>query len=147
MAATCIDLKERYGDKYRIGYDPAYFAEHGDRGRTHDPWLLTIPCRSGHIFPHGGEMLAASVDGHPNIAFALRKLGLKVHQAGTDGQTLLFHVVQFKAVAKIMRPHRKRQWTDAQRAEAAERLRLNLATAENSRQTPDGFAPESLRAG
>jgi hypothetical protein len=120
---TCIDLQERFGEKYKIGKDPSYWAEHGKGGWAHDPWLLLIPCKFGHIYPQGGTTLAASVDGHCKIAGELRRLGLKVHQSGSDGDTLLFDVEQFKAVAKIMRPHRKPRQTEEQRAAAVERLK------------------------
>ena len=53
---TCINLKERFGADYRI---------HREEGATiGDPWGLLIPCRYGHIYPWGGDRLAASIDGH-----------------------------------------------------------------------------------
>ena len=56
---TCLNLKERFGANYRI---------HREEGATiGDPWGLLIPCRYGHIYPWGGDRLAASIDGHKGI--------------------------------------------------------------------------------
>ena len=43
--------------------------------------------------------------------------------AGSDGMTLLFDVADFKAVAEIVKPHRRVQLSDARKAELAERCR------------------------
>ena len=72
---TCINLKVQFGKQYRVISEDV---------RVADPWLMVIPCRYGHIFPHGGNTLAASVDGHTNVAGVLRRL-YRVHQDGTSG--------------------------------------------------------------
>ena len=69
-----IDLKTRFGKRYRITHDQAHAAEYGEGSRVHDPWLLTIPCRHGHIYPHGGELLGASTDRRGSIARRLAAL-------------------------------------------------------------------------
>src|SRR5262249_44662538 len=78
------------------------------------------------IFSHGREMLAIEVDGHAGIARQLQGLACcQVHQWGEVGReaTFLFNVADFEAVAALVLPHRKRQFTTAQRAEAADRLK------------------------
>ena len=117
----CIDLKERFGRRYRIGYDESYHAEHGLNARIHDPWLMIVVCKFGRIFPHGGTTLAASVDGYPKVAGRLRRLSCcRVHQDGDFGElTVVFHVADFPKVAKILRPRRRRQVSPRER----ERLR------------------------
>lgn len=115
--ADCIDLKERFGHKYKIGKDPAYAAEYGPNAWTHDPWLLTLECRNGHIYPHGGDYLAAATRGRGTVATALAKLPcVEVVQDGADGINAKFHVKDFAAVADLMKPRRKRKLTDEQRA-------------------------------
>ena len=53
---NCVNLRIRFGRRYRIEYDDSYYAQYGlCRGRT--PWLKIIPCQRGHIFPWGGNML------------------------------------------------------------------------------------------
>ena len=126
--APVINLQDDFGDRYRVTYEESYFVERS-RQTVVDPWLMIIPCRFGHIFPHGDDILAASVDGFPKIAGRLRRLaGVHIHQDGDFGElTVLFPVGTFDTVAEIMRPRRRRQLTDQQRAELAERGRRALA--------------------
>ena len=118
---SCIDLKARFDKRYRVVYEESYYADHGDGARREDPWLMILLCRYGHIFPHGGTTLAASVDGHPNVAGQLRRLKCcRVHQDGDHGElTARFDVADFAEVAQIMRPRRRRLVS----AEQRERLR------------------------
>ena len=51
--AGCVNLAKRFGDFYRIDFDPA----HKSRRRNPDPWYMLIPCRRGHIYPHGDQLL------------------------------------------------------------------------------------------
>ena len=55
MAKPPIDLRERFGSRYRIERDPAAKDEPGGRK---DPWFYVIPCRKGHIYPHSFDRLA-----------------------------------------------------------------------------------------
>jgi hypothetical protein len=89
--AACIELEKRFGKTYRVGYEPAYRAEHGKNGRADDPWLKIIPCQRGHIFPWGGDRLAASIDTRGASAKQLMELrGVEVVQDASDGATVLF---------------------------------------------------------
>ena len=120
----CIDLKEKFGDHYQVSYDESYEAERGHAGRLHDPWLLTIPCRHGHIYPHGGNYLGASTTNRGPVANRLAALPfVRLVQDGDDGVNVVFDVDDFEAVAAIMKPKRRRQLTTEQRAERVERLR------------------------
>ena len=94
----CINLKEQFGRKYRIGWDECR------QGLERDPWLMQIPCKYGHIFPHGDNELAASIDGHTKIANRLRKLSCcRIHQDGDFGElTVIFDVNDFEKVAKVI---------------------------------------------
>ncbi|MFO0899840.1 MAG: hypothetical protein U0836_20610 [Pirellulales bacterium] len=104
MTATCIDLKSAYGRRYRIGTDPAAGS------RNTDPWLWVIPCRYGEIHPQGGNRLAAWTDRAGRIAAELKRLPcVEVLQDGDDGATVAFDVVDFKQVAAIIRPKRRRK--------------------------------------
>ena len=134
---TCPDLAGLFGNRFKIGRDEAYACEHGEHGRFHDPWLLLVPCRFGRISPWTETELAASVDAHPNIAAAIRKLPFtRIVQDGDHGElTAAFTVDHFDKVAEIMRPHRRRQWTDEQRQELSERMTQNIA-ADSDRWAP-----------
>src|SRR4029078_10284998 len=93
-------------------------------GRHYDPWLLTIPCRLGHIYVHGGGFLGASTNRRGPVANQLARIsGVRVVQDGDDGVNVVFHVDLFTQVAAIMKPKRRRRLSDQQKAERAERLR------------------------
>lgn len=121
---TCIDLKRQFGQRYQITCEESYDAERGERARGHDPWLLTIPCRFGHIYPHGGKLLGASTNCRGPVANRLAALpGVRVVQVGHDGINVVFHVNHFAQVAKIIRPRCRRSLSPKKRAEQTERLR------------------------
>lgn len=111
MHAQCIDLKERFGRRFRVAYEESYRASYGLHATRKDPWLQVLLCRYGHIYTFGGERLAASVDGHANVAGVLRRLPCcTVHQDGDLGElTVVFNVADFAKVAKIMQPRRSRR--------------------------------------
>jgi hypothetical protein len=125
----CINLREQFGRRFRVEYEESFSAEHGQGGRTQEPWLMVILCRYGHIYPHGGNLLAASIDGHPNVAGILRRLPCcHVIQDGDFGElTVVFDAADFSKIAKIIRPRRRRQVTEAQRVELLARLRTPRA--------------------
>jgi hypothetical protein len=113
----CIDLESRYGRENRICRDPAYFAEYGPHARIRDPWYLRIPCKHGHIYPHGGDKLGASTDRRGAIANRLVAIpDVEVVQNGSDGINAIFAVKDFSRVAAIMRPKRRRRLSPAHRA-------------------------------
>ena len=119
----CVNLKERFGRKYRVTYEESYYAQYGPYARADDPWLQIIPCQRGHIFPWGSSTLAASTNKRGPTAKKLGNLDFAtVHQDGSDGMTVLFPVERFPEVAKLMKPRRRRQMTEEQRLAAAERL-------------------------
>ena len=120
---SCVDLKEKFGDKYRITKDESHGAEYGKNAWTHDRWLLQIRCRVGHLYPHGASTLAVSLDGHPVIAKRLARMKCcRVHQSGDDGTTLLFDLADFQQVAEIVKPHRLPRLSESQRADQRERM-------------------------
>ena len=120
----CIDLKSRYGDRFRIASEESLTAERGENARDNDPWLRIIPCANGHIYPHGGEMLGASTDRPGRVAAALANLRhVRIVQDGSDGVNVVFPVAEFEAVAAVMKPRRRRRLSPEQIARNTERLR------------------------
>jgi hypothetical protein len=103
---------------YRLTWDESR------AGREQDANLMQIPCKHGHIYPHGPKTLGAAVDGHPGIVRKLLALpGTRCHQLGDRGEAnILFGVELLDTVAGVMRVRRRRRMTDAQRAAATERL-------------------------
>lgn len=120
---TCINLRERFGKRYRVTHDPAYVGEYGEHGRTEDPWLQLIVGRAGHVFPWGGDTLAASTNCSGRIVNKLLALeGAHLMQDGTDGATVAFPVERFAAVARLLRLRTRRQLTPEQKAKAVATL-------------------------
>jgi len=119
----CIDLQKRFGKRYRIEYEESYRAERGKSARAAAPWLAIIPCKRGHIFPWGGDKLAASTNNSGPTARKLKALAfVTVVQDGDDGITVTFPVERFPEVAKLMKPRRRRRLSPEAGRAAAGRL-------------------------
>ncbi|MGA2035031.1 MAG: hypothetical protein ABSG68_22505 [Thermoguttaceae bacterium] len=118
-----MNLRERFGRRYRVEYEESYFAQYGLNARVDDPWLQIIPCQYGHIYPWGVDRLAASTDRRGGVARRIAALAfIEVWQDGDDGITALFPLDKFDEVAALMKPRRRRQMTEEQRRAAVERL-------------------------
>jgi len=114
MTPICINLRERFGQEYRIGFDEAAV-----NGNT--PWMQTIPCRFGTIYPHDSDNLAVDVDGHNRIAKQVGTIpGIVLRQDGDDEKTFVFPVGLFNQVAAIVEPKRIKRLTDEQKAKLHE---------------------------
>ena len=122
----CVNLKECFGRKYKVRREESYYADRGPRAWADDPWLQIMPCLLGHIFPHGGDVLAASTDKAGPTARKLKGLPFAtVHQDGDDGVTVLFHADRFGEVAAIMQPRRRRVASEAEKARLRQLSRLH----------------------
>lgn len=108
--AVCIDFRKRFGSELRIGLDPS-------AASPTDPWMLTLKCRFGTIYPHGGDRLAVEVDHHPGIARQLVALpGVVLHQDGDREKTFLFDAAEFDSVAAIVLPRKRRRLSEDHKA-------------------------------
>jgi hypothetical protein len=113
---TCIDLRGRFGDRYRVTVD----RESAEGPRDRDPWLCQIRCRRGLIYPYSATHLAVLVDGHREIARRVVALpGAVLMQDGDREKTVTFAVELFDQVAAVVRPYRRRR----DRPETVARLR------------------------
>lgn len=122
MTTTCIHLRERFGKRYKIGVDrESYVAQYGATAVREDPWLLLIPGGRGHVYPHGGDLLAASTNTSGPTAKAVLQLpGVIVHQNGADGVTVLFREPQLSQVAQLLQLRRRRRVSDQERQRLVE---------------------------
>lgn len=113
----CLNLRELFGDQYRITWDEAYGAAHVPHDRR-DPWMMALTC-TGHgvmIYPHGGAQLAVEVDRRPSIVARLAALsGVRLWQDGDTEKTFLFDICLFDQIARIVKPRKRRMLTDAHR--------------------------------
>ncbi len=111
---SCIDLAERFGRRYRIGYE----AQAADWPPADRPWLARIACRYGHVGVQGGERLHAFTD-RPVIGARLRQLAFVEHAQGDAEVRVVFHVDHLAEVLAILKPYRRRQLTAEQRVAKA----------------------------
>lgn len=115
-----INLRVRYGTRYRIVHDPAYHVEDPRWRHAEEPWLQIILGRNGHVYPDGGDYLVASTNTVGSVASRLRQLPTcKVVQDGDDGLSVRFHVSQFETVARLLRLFRRRVPSERQRSALA----------------------------
>jgi hypothetical protein len=120
MDPKCVNLREMFGQRFKIGWDPAY-----DPKGIHekDPWMMTLPCQKGVIYPQGGEMLAVEIDNRPITAKQVAAIpGIVCHQDGDHEKTFLFHVDLFDQVAEMVKPRKRRRLSDGQMAKCIDRL-------------------------
>lgn len=103
IEAICIDLRERFGDRYRIAFEEQY-----RRWPQRDwPWLARIRCRHGFVAPFGGELLQAFT-GRPRIGRRLRSLPFVLHARGDHETVIRFHISDVAEVLAILQPRRRR---------------------------------------
>jgi len=112
----CVNLKVQFGDKYRIGLDISA------PKRTTDPWHYTIPCKYGEVYPQGGERLAFHCKGGKMRGIIKRKFPNFVVQNWTDDNEAIFvfYSDQFKDLAPIIKPKRKKKVPESEKARLAE---------------------------
>lgn len=115
MRAEPLNLRELFGETYRIGFEESYYAER-TRHTIDDPWLQIIPGTYGHIYPHGGELLAVSTHRRGRIAKKLIDLpGVVVVQSGDDGINATFPLSVFDDVASLIGARKRRNVSPEQR--------------------------------
>jgi hypothetical protein len=86
--------------------------------------MRRLPCRGRGvtIYPFGGDRLAVEVDGRPGLVKKLAAIpGVELWQDGDGEKTFRFDVANFRWVAEVVRPHRRRRLSPEGRAELARR--------------------------
>jgi hypothetical protein len=109
-----IDLEVEFGRRWRIELDEAA------NGRRKDPWLFTIPCRNGHLYPAGPDLIGAATNRSGAIVRKLRSIpGVVVEADGTDGANVVFTRAALRYVAHVMRPRSRRKLSQSHAAALA----------------------------
>jgi hypothetical protein len=125
-----IDLEVEFGRRWRIELDEAA------GGRRKDPWLFTIPCRNGHLFAAGPDLIGAATNRSGAIVRKLRTIpGVVVEADGDDGANVVFTRAALRHVARVMKPRSCRKLSPAHAAA--------LARGRISRKPPSGGAISS----
>jgi len=126
MSETCINLQERFGRRYRIGWE-ADGATKAQTPREEWPWLMELLCRHGKVYPWGGELLqACSYTGATGAK--LRRLPFVLHAKGGEETVIRFHVDHIEQVLAVLKPYRRRQVSEAEKerlTEMGERFRFS----------------------
>lgn len=120
-----LDLREMYGNKYKIVRDA------GAESRDMDAWLWIIPCKHGEIFSPGwGKLAVLCNNSRIRVKMLAGVKGLEPHQIGDTESIHLFEPDMFKGVARFVRPKLRRRASPEQR----ERLAIQLVVARRIRQ-------------
>ena len=123
-SVKCVNLRDLFGDKLRISYDPA--RQPGEK--REQPWLMQIRGRRATIYPYGGSRLAIEVDYHNRVARDVGRIpGVVQAQDGDDEKTFVFDVALFDQVAELVKPSRRRVYTAEQLKSAQTRMALARA--------------------
>ena len=125
-----IDLEVEFGRRWRIELDESA------GGRRKDPWMLTVPCRNGHLYPAGPDLIGAATNRAGAIVRKLRAIpGVVVEADGTDGANVIFTRAALRHVARVMKPRSCRKLSPAHAAA--------LARGRISKKPPSGGAISS----
>lgn len=117
--ATCPDLKELCGDRYKIRTEESYFAETGSStNNNRDPWLWF------RIVPWGDGLLAADFDKSRVTINRVKAAGFTCVQDGDsdDGATFTFRPDQFDDMATFIRPFKRMVLSDEEKAKRTQRI-------------------------
>ena len=114
---TPPNLQALFGARFRIGRDPAAQT----CAEKREPWMQTLLCRNGVIYPHGANRLAVECKG-ATASRLMTLRGITVHQQGDTDWTLTFDPAAFDAVAAIVKPRKRRLQSEEQKVACAARL-------------------------
>ena len=116
MKPTCINLRERFGRRYRVTHEESYGFAYGPKATREDPWLQIIVGGRGHVYPHSATMLAAKTDTSGLTSRRLKALPfVQVHTDGSDGVTVLFAPDHLDVIANLLQLRGRRRISDQER--------------------------------
>ena len=118
MTVVPPNFHDLFGDRFQIGHDPAAKTPAEQR----DPWMMTLLCENGLIYPHGANRLAVECKGVTGKKL-LAMSGITVHQQGDTEWTLLFDLAMADQVFDILKPRKRRTLSEEQKAANVERLK------------------------
>lgn len=101
------------GTRYQIEWDEA--AKVSGQPVEDLAWLRQVPCRVGHFYIHGRSWIGYFGLGMRLRASLLKIPGVKSWQTGDEEFTVIFSPDAFKAVARVVKPKRRRGPTAGRR--------------------------------
>ncbi len=115
-----IDLKNRFGQKYRIFMDEAWYAETVESCSDkikHRPWYYEIRGKYGTIYLYGTDKLAVRITANrikSRVKTDYRNI-LSLYLEAEDESIFLFSPEYLEIVAGLIKPRRKKQVTEKER--------------------------------
>jgi len=109
MNCNCrpLNLKDLYGERYKITLDESAFCE---KESKRDLWYFQIPCKYGHIYSISDMYLGFWCDSGVIKARMVREAPeIELVQDSDDEGVFRFTPEQFEIVAKYARPRRRRR--------------------------------------
>ncbi len=146
-------LPSVFGPKspYRVKQDGSWKAEFPtkknatpedhERCRQDRRWLHLVPCKFGHLYPYGQDVIGYTGQGSPRLAALLEIPGVTLRQRGDVEFNVSFPESALAQVEVVVQPRRKRVYTAEQKAVMASRMeKIRLQT-----QTKQAFQGQDSR--
>jgi len=128
---TCLDLLDLYGDRFKLRLEADASTSTPEAEFV---WLLELPCRYGIVYPHGGDILAATITGR-RIGKQVARLPCILSSRGDIERVVLFHVDAAEAVLALLKPRRRRLISPEYQARLAAIGRSTRFTGAQDRET------------
>ena len=120
MSEECLDLKALFGKKYRVVREANPDAPKTANAKE-AAWYWEIPCKYGVIYPYNRRFLAACGVGSQKRN-QLKNGPWDCVLYGDLEAVVLFEPKDMDAIAEILLPRRRKQYSEAAKAAGAERL-------------------------
>lgn len=139
-----INLKEIAEERgYRITLDESATI---DPSRSERPWYYQIPCRRGHIWVWGKNMLAAYCN-RPRLFTKLWAIpGVQRYQTGDDEINVKFPPELLDQIAEFLQAKKKRRLTPEQIQKQTERLAKYQFSAQEEPRSAGKDEPEEAES-
>ena len=116
-----IDLKKRYGKKYRIFMDEAWSVETAESNPDkvkEKPWYYEIIGKYGTIYLYGTNKLAVRITANRVKARIKTEYHdiLELHLEAEDESVFLFNPVNFEIVASLIKARKRKQLSGEHRS-------------------------------
>jgi len=104
-----MNLRELYGDKYKVKYDESFYAENPKFRGIEESELQIIPGKYGHVYSQDNSLLAVSTNSRGLTMKRLIQIGVIIYQNGDDGFNGLFDPLIIDQVAEIIHARKRRK--------------------------------------
>ena len=108
-----INLKQQYGDTYRVDVDESHYADRqSTQKRSVSPWNYILKGKKGHVYLQGENQLAVATNYRGQLPQKLIEIGAKIIQDGSDGVNATFDAKLLPKVARLCGLYRKKRLSE-----------------------------------